>query len=748
MDDIPVGFFTLPSMEYLAQEPPDPYNYPTTGLLHSSKFVQILDALMNERRPNLEYILDGHGLQKELERLDEDQISDFCRHILVINRDKIGWGVVDKYLVMLSRHAGLAGWEKVELLFVEEVKILFSGLIKWETTGYHSELIRQFVEQSPVLSIARGRILENLTNDYKFWKMRDLWLLFEDLIDLRRDDLGRFQKYEPILVVLLNIFESELKEAQDNPSKRVILLTLLTRGLVTLGYDRIGEVFDLTSRIWIDLEHKYSDLELKSYRYLVAIIFAKIGLEYYKYNISFVHNRQLVMRLLASYFTFDDISLEELFDNILKSDTDYLLKVYLWNGFSAMEQLLREYMLELMESSEKAEITELLYQLSSILYKGAISLLEEDKPADAVLVEYLEIRSKKEPEFRKACRTLIEIIQNSYHGMVLLQRSRNTWEEFSFIAKLTELKPNSIENNLFLKHLELLADWTPITELVERIQEESGKTGSIVNSSTFEREFIIMASEIMDLVKKVYNRTGSLPIHLLEQLFFYLVSWLEIFQNGTTVYQDFLLIISPIISIIHVHIIQAYYERNQHALAFVEYINFQYMASVFRSQMDLIGISEDDITTEYLADEYRSMVKDWDIAQRMTIEALNKSMKSIELKFINQKQETTGMIGDEILIGFFELAQNMELIIESGIDGIKFYTLADQFYHASEPTGHIYTHIGEHTGNTLRIPLFSNPRQYNAAVSVIPFNVDLSGKMVELDLDSLLQYFEIKGDDN
>jgi len=147
-----------------------------------------------------------------------------------------------------------------------------------------------------------------------------------------------------------------------------------------------------------------------------------------------------------------EITMDEWFGNIINSEADLLLKEYLWNGFSAVEQLLREYSLELVNSPEKTEITNLLKQLSKILYNGGIDILKSIDPNasdTADLIISLDMRSRTDPEFKSILVAMTNLLRSTYLNLSTLDRQWNTEERFNFIQSISPLSLTDIEALLF-----------------------------------------------------------------------------------------------------------------------------------------------------------------------------------------------------------------------------------------------------------------------------------------------------------
>jgi len=751
MEDIPTGFLKLPELECIALEPGTPYQHPVAGLLHSSKFKRLLSVVLGNSYEDIGEIINGHVLEDQIRDFTEQQLGDFCRHVLVINRDKIGWQVVDNYLDKIQKEYGIPKWDRPEFKFAGDFNQLFTSIRKWEIDQDLQQLLYKYIEigQIPYLSVMK--VKEKLELNYQFWSYKELFLLFEGLVEQHYYEKQDFETFKPLLQNLREVLLSEAKNYNQPLEKRIALLTIICRSYVKLNFKLAQDLQALVDRLWIEVTNSFKQKEIDSYRYIFAVMYGHIGYIYYQYNIGFVLKRRLQNQIMGTFFRFNQIDIGEWLEHFLHSDVDDLIKEYMLNGYLQIVYLLHEYAKELPSSEELDDaihLNDILTQSLLNMASNYLILQSNQQELDQRLIHDIAALVDNPGEKARIIQGMIRVVVDCLKLQIYYDTNfKISDEQIDVIGDLKALITSQARAELYTKHLLMITGLYPIQDIITEIHYEADSTNSVVNSSTFENELLDLSGRIMEEIKIVYQKSGKILLDELYELFYFIAEWLQEFSEDDQYFQDVVLILSPILSIILVQMIQAFYQQNKHLMCLLLYLTMQHFTAMIREYMDLVGGASNKRSTSYLAEDFRSMIDEWQIEQFTGLTTILDNIKLMSFPASNARKANE-MIDDQIMMGFLELASELEAAIDATNNGVPLHELDQSIYREPSHGIHLFDRIGVKSKKPLRFPMIRNAQTYAAAMSVIPFEINLSNSMINIDLNNLIDYFfNQEGDD-
>ncbi|MFV2013849.1 MAG: hypothetical protein ACC656_00335, partial [Candidatus Heimdallarchaeota archaeon] len=581
------GFLQIPNLEDIKRKPSDPYNFPTGGRVHADKFMLIYTELTASEIPSKDKIIekfDGHSLHRIISQLSINDLSDFCRHVIIANKSAIGWENVDELLLKLDKKY-IPYWKMPNFSFEQGFKELFRKLINWEMPDSID-----FIGEK--LTNTRDRKLFSEINDrfsskIQVWNFMDLWSLYNFIISLQNNniELKENLKLSQIRNKLTSLFQDLLKDRKFPITQRVALGLLFTKAYVEIGSEQVVRAEEVLDKLSREVD-RLSEVEILSFRYIFGAGYSIIGNHVFQSNSDFITRRRLLARLISNFINPPDLSLNAWFKQLVKQNLDPRVFVFTVEGYAHLLDILFEHYLEFPKGNTKEELFNLVKTLSTDILETINACLIANFNLDIEnqidINDYFEDLLDKE-ELKTSSTSLLATIYSVTKiylrlDMELTPKKRNYLELAKLIAKeiYSEEKAYVFELDFLLYF-----DEYPFQQILIEIEKEIVHSSSIILSTSFENEIIQKISQMMDHFMQLSAVTGHIDKDSYEIILYFASEWLQYFQLSNHIYSEALMVVAPIISICFVQIARAYFENNQGIKAFFTYLNMHYFVELF-----------------------------------------------------------------------------------------------------------------------------------------------------------------------
>jgi hypothetical protein len=334
--------------------------------------------------------------------------------------------------------------------------------------------------------------------------------------------------------------------------------------------------------------------------------------------------------------------------------------------------------------------------------------------------------TETEQKGKKSMIRLIETMLYSFQREV-----KNHTELIPQISKYTDLADEvlpSYKAELYSSTTLLLTGEYPFDTIMNNIAYESEEVGTLVISNTFEEEVLKRISIIMETLLKVAKYQDV--TRDFKELLYFIAEWLNYFSRHD-LFQDAIMILSPIISICFIQISQAYYQINMSEKAFLTYLDMHLFLQFVRNRMDVVG-RKFEMPKKQVASEFRSMISTWDLESMLSEKEIKHKISDLELAFQTPSAAQSGMIDDAVLMGFLDRTDQIENLLRLLHE--HYEMPLEQIiaaYHPPNPDSlNILDQIGKINLDTeydpLAFPILRNIDMCGAAVSIIPVELALS----------------------
>lgn len=747
------GFLQIPDIDYINRKPSDPYNYPNQGLIHTSKFNEIYQFLLSDRlKSEFFQKFRGHRIYTIIKGLNKDDLADFSRHLIILNKNKLGWQKADELISQLDKKY-IPKWDLPDLRFEKGFKEIFSSIIPWKMEQKLKQKTIHFLKNYNISFIDNEEIFDKLSSNYMYWSIRDLWIIYEGIINLVPSS-ERTKHYTELLDFIEEIFLNHINNQNYSIYYQMAITALYVQTNAKKSVDALYESHDLLDKMWREIQKREKE-EIASFKYLFGACYSFLAYEYFTSNIDYIVRRDLLGKIISDFINPDKMEIEKWFEYLISSNIHPLLIDFLLNGYLTAIKILEIHILELPPSTISKKLIKMYKSIIQIVFsttKKYIFQIADIESLEEVSGNSFIKKIDMSNIDGKAIFGLKSTLVNSYI-LYILNFEENTPPDLLKYYK-THYLPliKAIEGNKIAKlnqyFIEMILGTYPIQEYYERIENEISNEYSVIGSTTFEEEIIRFISHVMEVLMDRYIQSGRIEIESYEKLAVFVSNWLQYFKMKQENYQDVLLILAPIISICFVQISRGHYENQSQEKSLLSFLNMHYFVYLFMEEVELSSQKQSMMmNSKSISSEFTSMMEEWDLSNFFNISAIRKRIIDLQISFSDRISDTrdnfSGMIEDEIIIGYSDLATDIEKLIIDNISNEKTESIVDQIKKSSvykEETTfnmNILNRIGKIADldkRYLPFPIIQNVHNYAIALQLFPLSSSFQEDLIDNDL--------------
>lgn len=679
------GFLQIPNLEDIKKKPGDPYEFPTGGRVHADKFMLIYTELTSQETPSKERILeefDGHSLHSTINQLTINDLSDFCRHVIIANKSSIGWENVDELLLLIDKKY-IPYWKMPNFNFQNGFTELFRQLVNWEIPE-SVDFIKEKISTEREKKIFQG-ISDKFSSKIQVWNFMDLWSLYKFLINIQKEniELKENLKINQIRNKLSTLFMDQLKDRKYPISQRIALGLLFTKSFVDIGSEQVLRAEEILDKIWREVE-LLDDIEVLSLTYIFGAGYSTIASHVFKSSSDFITRRRLLGRLISNFINAPNLHLKDWFQLLKKQNMHPVIFTFILEGYSKLVNIVYEHYLEFPQGTAKNELFELVKFLSTDILDTMNYYLSENFNLDLKIEKNAQkyFSALIEIEELKNCRDdlLFTIFNVIKYYLKLDNQITEEKTKYIELGKLISKELYSEETSIvFDLDFSLFYKTYQFQNILIEIEKEIVHSSSIILSASFETQIIQKISQMMDYFMTNSTLTGQIDLESYEIILYFTSEWLQYFQLSKHLYSEALMVVAPIISICFVQIARSYFENNQVQKAFLTYLNMHYFVELFideikRSATWQSGSGQGAKDRDDISNRFNQLIKDWNFQELLNIKNIKEIVIDIELSLNNISSNSSGsstlsgMLEDDLIFGYMDLTKQLEDFIEKDID--------------------------------------------------------------------------------
>lgn len=747
------GYVKLPEIANIVIKPPEDYNLPTSGLLHANKFNAILKYILdvNTTLDELKNELEGHNVFQILQDMKKNQIADYCKHILMLNRKSpiFSWDEIDNAMLYINQLYPIAGWELPNIMLLNEVSRDFKSLIiEISIPQLFLTIINKMMSEIVNSSLGRmGRVTKINSLKY-FMRFYDLCTLLDivnsdvicNRLTITREERGKVNRF------LSQFFIETIENSIHSFNMRFIMITRFVRNYIHTGEDGIKYSQKLMDGLKHDLD-RFKREDAFILQFLLGASYGYTTIEILKSNLNFIARRKLVNALITNFVQTDDYDYNQIFEALIENDVEKELVFYILNGYLAINQVIENHIRDLPESNTRNRLINTSRDLITAIDNFVKKFLEKE-------CNVTNLHSMRYADYNKQLKdhlidakyiymmneVIIKLFTDNYFK-VNFSLPFEPLKRLSFFTSLIADTKDEMNGRLFNLAVQLLYDSYPFDPLIKKMNEEMEKDDILFHSRTFEDNTIKIVSEFIEYLQNSDNSNYSNLVKSYKVLILFFGEWLQRLKDEEMIYPEALMIISPIISFCLVQISQRYFELDRSTEAFLNYINLHYFMIFFNQELLNTEVwkmrkSDEETTKDDILKKFNSIIENWSLVDLITLKEANKFIAEFELSFSNLSVTSTGdldgMVEDDIIIEYMDLSADLEEFIQQivGPDAdITAMIRSTNLYQAPrDDTNDVFRFLGfnTHKNNGLEspFPLVRNIPNVAAAISLFPISLE------------------------
>ncbi|MHA2027993.1 MAG: hypothetical protein ACW99A_00490 [Candidatus Kariarchaeaceae archaeon] len=745
------GFLQIPNFEDIKKKPNDPYNFPTGGRVHADKFMMIYSELIDQESPSRERLIEqfeGHSLHSTISQLTINELSDFCRHVIIANKSSIGWENVDELLVLLDKKY-IPYWKMPNFNFESGFKELFRQLINWEMPESIDFIGEKLTNDRDIKHFSQ--INTRFSSKIQVWNFMDLWSLYNFIISLQNKniELKENDKLNQIRNKLTSLFQELLKDRKFPITQRTALGLLFTKAYVEIGSEQVVRAEELLEKLWREVE-RLTEVEILSFRYIFGAGYSIIGNHVFQSNSDFITRRRLLARLISDFINPPDLSLKNWLALLVKQQVDPRVFVFIVEGYSNLLEILYEHYLEFPKGNTKLELLDIVKSLSTDILETIQTFLRSNYnlyiDSNTKVDEYFNQILNKEELNQISTGLMTTIFNATKYYLRLDNEITDLKKQYFELIKLISREIYSEEKSMVMDlDFSMFYNLYPFQLILVEIEKEIVHSSSIILSTSFETEIIQKISQLMDHFMNSSTTTGHIDRDSYEIILYFASEWLQYFQLSKHLYSEALMVVAPIISICFVQIARAYFENNLVVKAFFTYLNMHYFVELFideikRSATWQSGSGDKAKDRDDISNRFNQLIKDWNFQELLNIKNIKEIVVDIELSLNKVSTHSgssslSGMLEDDLIFGYMDLTQHLEDFmgkdINTTIEKSVFDQLQDfELYHRPiKNANYRNLRMGQILGisefKELPFPIIRNVHEVAIAVSMFPLKLTL-----------------------
>lgn len=752
------GFLKLPSIDNIAVRPDDTYsNLPTEGVIHVQKFMKIYEFLTQggEWQDILE-TLSGHSMDSFLQEMNKNALADLTRHILFANKNKIGWEIFDELIFKLDKMNFIPQWELPNTaLYNDMVNEIYKTIINLKLDDTSSDIFTEIISGFEDLDIYRVDLRNKVNSKFQVWNYKDLIELYEILHDPKVSNYfsSRNIPIQELNNKITKLFISTIENSKTTTYQRIGLAVLFIKTYIKEGNEALIKAQELIDLIW-KLVDTLTPQEKISFRTLLGATFSFLIHQIFFTQSDFITRRKILGRIISNFIKIKDFEIDRWFFSLTTIELRHEIIVYILQGYSKFVFSLNYHINELPEGKISSE----LFELSTLILRNIRHCLF------TYIHKYLELPPIETSDpgmwvyqlgrldiskilLQETKNLIISTVENQLITGIYKENTSGDWKNEIIVAKLIiESDMNDQRLKIFKLKEKLLLNTYPFDELFININAEFKEFDTIVLCPTFEKEIIGYISQILDFLLNNASLETDYRREVHEYLILFIAEWLNQFIGEEDLYNEALMFLSPIISINFVQIMREFFIKNQINKAFLTYLNMYYFLeySVYVIKKSEIWRTNKDSKSQQqrakISKKFRSIIEEWQVEDLLNIDDIKKSVTNMEMAIVNSNIQAvstlSGMIEDEIILGYLENIQRLETFIQTTSDKTfsannDSFDLSSLYKAPVEDPMNIFSQIGlrRHlkSNDEMPFPIIRHIHAFDVSMAMFPVSGDYMG---------------------
>jgi len=762
---LPNAFLKLPDIGNLDKAPEEPYKMPTLGMIHSSKFKEICKVVFNKQTTIPKELMDllrGHRLESIIDKLELDELADIIRHVLIINKDKIGWEVVDEINYYLNKMY-TPRWELPDLAFDQGLREVFITRINWKPNQQLQDALLVFFQEYQKFT-GQQVFFEKEINPavQKVWSFRQLYLILNEvsyLVKKYREKV-KVDQYTPLIQQLIRLFEENYKNRIYSEAQRISLIFLVCKASIRSGQIEISRLQILLDNSMTLIKQLDSDAQ-KSYRLLYGFVYSIFWYNLFDNTSDLIMQRDLIAEIIEDIYKPEKMELDDWAAYLVSSKPHPLVISLILSGYTRLTKMIKEYAKSLPPSDQRDDLLIIRRELVDFIHDLMFNYIEDYfkiKLEGYEFIKYLN-DARENIHFSNFVRLIEEIIYSTWkfkiiHTPVLRDNDKliNKFEEY--LNHIFDGGIALLENVDFM----IQAGRYQFDFHAQAIINDFEESNSIILSETFEQTVIKVVGEIFSAIQKETETNGNIDINQYEVMILFVLNWMTKLYNTYSIRFEAIMILSPLISIAYIQLAKGYLDRNNLEGAFLAYFNSYYLMEIINQ--DLKGSTLDDpVDGKSINEKFQQLLKEWGIEEISEKSYMKQLFRSIEVSIATRTKNREdksfsmgGMLDDDIVMGYLDMITQLEIfnqMIDTTTNVRDAVTASELYTPPIVPPVFRCDFFGDTLDNQLRqqlpLPIIRNIATASIGIKLYPIELKLPD--TALDLDNAVPDINTLGDD-
>ncbi len=652
--------------------------------------------------------------------------------------------------------------EVPELTFSREIKNVFAHIVTWEIGSKIAVLIDHFLLEFEDYIHDDFNLKKRIKERINIWNLYELGLLYEILTyNVFKRGLKTRTDYTQLVDEITIQFIKEINSPDLPIHEKAFFIFIFNRGYINLGKNELLDATDLLDDLWEEIETLTPD-ETNRYRYIVKAFYSTITFQMLKsLDLDFITQRNLIATLIPNFFNDENLIHDYWYSLTINNDIHPLIMDIIINGLVSLNEILIYFAKQLPEGENRELILDQAKILTEYILELIFSYLRDNYNFPAL--------SESEIDFIEYLDSI-----NLYHSF----KYNIKYCIIKTTQRLVLLDASCIEDELFKKQLAigldflkqikgekyqliyvldtmLLSNQYPFTEILNTILTEIENSGTIFQSTTFEKDIIHFITSSIDYLSNYYNETELVDFEAYEILISFTGEWMKLFLNLPNITSHVAMIFTAVVTTCLAQLTRGYYEINQFEKAFLTFLNLYYFTeyttvTTYFQPKNLTNSSERAYHGE-ISVLFKELTQEWSFNEILSLDDLKLITNDIKIS-INKKINTqvvssplTGMIDEEIVFGFLDTVSRLETFLELAVtenknDFIMNLATSPLYDSPSLDSPVRFDRIGSYSQDKLEFkfpfPLIRNIDSLATAISLFPQKIKMPDT---IDQDSLIR---------
>ena len=735
----------MPEIRNLSRQPDYPYTYTAHGIIRGKDFNDLIEIIYDNRdEPKraselLADRFDYHVINDYFPDWNIQELTDFCRHTLILNKDAIGWDIVDTVMLKLN-NITIPGWRIPNFDFIEEFNNVFKLVKKLYFPDRLHSYIKQILEETKQHEI---QLHTELKSHLHLWSIRELWLLLSYLTE-KMIDTSLPPEHTQLINLISTKFEEIITSNTINLKSKICLILLYIDAMEEYERDVMIRSKEFIDQIWKEI-NELSYTEKISFKYLLGTAYSMVGYHLFRQDTDFVSRKLFIDNFITNYIT-DDYDLGRWFADLVEYDYNELIFDLLIRGYSKTIQLLHLHHIELPPSKTKSRVKTRIRQFNLAMLDIIIYYLSIPDEFSDTKINTLSNLFQSRLIFNKTRMNSLELLRQVITSTIFYnpEFDRNKLENLLHATMhLLQTYSDPIEATIMEIDFLINTNQYPFVEIYEKIQSEITEHHSIVLSATFEDEIVSKVSKILDYTDTLSTR-NDLFREIYEIVLQFLVEWMNIFSQDPVEYHEVLLILTPLINICMFQQIRWYYEQNFTKKAFLMNLNLHVYMQFYSHRLDRFeNIKFETIKLgkyKGMSERYKEITAKWNVRELLKQEEVKEMIIDTRFRFkqsgLANNQPMGNLIEDDLIHGYLAEITRLEDFISKEfsnhpIDKLEEFFIETGIYQfgKASSTYRLERINAEDNGREIiPVPLFNNIHRLNVATDFF----ELQEKKIEI----------------